>query len=383
LGGLFPNLSYPVIEKLDRSLLDVLFEVQRKSPPDRMGDNATKDFILRHVFRIAPELLVNEVELLRALLRLHYKKICIPQMLADRFVLVLKGHTGFDAWPLEKLVSDEKVFFTFLQERWPIFVSKLGPAEQTRENFQEYTFKYPGPDILPFDHQDIKVYIDNLFVEGKLTPVHLPGISVDTDSWIRCGIIETSGDNEEVRSSRLFELVENDLPTIESRYSDWITFALKWAELSSLIHSGFCEEGKSRHREMGDTLNEIFAQWLVAHFASLINLPPANPAMLHHVPRLLERNLEESRDSRVALLVIDGLALDQWVTMRQFLQEQDRSLVMRESSDLCLDSNSNISIPTSNFFRQATALFSLVNQLDQQRRETLETILGRRRSFPS
>ena len=71
LGDLFPNLSYPVIEKLDRSLLDALFDAQRKSPPDRMGDNATKDFILRHVFGIAAELIGGEVELLRALLRLH------------------------------------------------------------------------------------------------------------------------------------------------------------------------------------------------------------------------------------------------------------------------------------------------------------------------
>ena len=71
LGDLFPNLSYPVIENLDRSLLDLLFEAQCKSPPDRMGDNATKDFMLRHVFGIAVELIANEVELLRALLRMH------------------------------------------------------------------------------------------------------------------------------------------------------------------------------------------------------------------------------------------------------------------------------------------------------------------------
>ena len=75
LGDLFPNMSYPVVEKLDRSLLDALFDAQCKSPPDRMGDNATKDFILRHVFGIAAELIANEVELLRALLRLHYGKI--------------------------------------------------------------------------------------------------------------------------------------------------------------------------------------------------------------------------------------------------------------------------------------------------------------------
>ena len=47
-----------------------------------MGDNATKDFILRHVFGIAAELIANEVELLRALLRLHYGKLQIPLMLA-------------------------------------------------------------------------------------------------------------------------------------------------------------------------------------------------------------------------------------------------------------------------------------------------------------
>ncbi|SFM34768.1 BREX-3 system phosphatase PglZ [Nitrosomonas communis] len=120
LGDLFPNLSYSVIEKLDRSLLDALFEAQRKSPLDRMGDNATKDFILRHVFGIAAELIVNEVELLRALLHLHYGKLQIPLMLAQRFVQVLKSHDGFKVWPLEEIVPNEKAFFAFLQERWPL-----------------------------------------------------------------------------------------------------------------------------------------------------------------------------------------------------------------------------------------------------------------------
>ena len=62
LGDIFPNLSYPVIEQIDRSLLDALFEARCKSSPDRMGDNATKDFILRHVFGIAAELIASEVE---------------------------------------------------------------------------------------------------------------------------------------------------------------------------------------------------------------------------------------------------------------------------------------------------------------------------------
>jgi hypothetical protein len=332
LGDLFPNLSYPVIEKLDRSLLDSLFEAQRKSPPDRMGDNATKDFILRHVFGIAAELIANEVELLRALLRLHYGKLQIPLMLAERLIQVLKGHDGFKAWPLSEIVPDDEAFFAFLQERWPLFLSRLGSANQVREDSPEYGLKYPGPDRLPFDHQDIKVYIDNLFLEGKLTPVEATDIEVDAGSWVRSGIATSGMDNDALRISRLFDLVEKELPTAEARYSDWTAFALKWAELSSLVHCGNSTEYQTRLREIGDALNSTFAGWLADHYSSLINLPPTNPAMLHHVPRRLARDIEDSGSSRAALIVVDGLALDQWVTIRQLLQKQDANLVMRESA---------------------------------------------------
>lgn len=332
LGDLFPKLSYPVIEKLDRSLLDSLFEAQRKSPPDRMGDNATKDFILRHVFGIAAELIGGEVELLRALLRLHYGKLQIPLMLAERLIQVLKGHDGFKAWPLSEIVPDDEAFFAFLQERWPLFLSRLGSAHQVREDSPEYGLKYPGPDRLPFDHQDIKVYIDNLFLEGKLTPVEAKGIEVDAGSWVRSGIATSGVDDDDLRISRLFGLVEKELPTAEARYSDWTAFALKWAELSSLVHCGNSTEYQTRLREIGDALNTIFAAWLADHYSSLINLPPTNPAMLHHVPRRLARDIEDSGSSRAALIVVDGLALDQWVTIRQLLQKQDANLVMRESA---------------------------------------------------
>ena len=332
LGDLFPNLSYPVIEKLDRSLLDSLFEAQRKSPPDLMGDNATKDFILRHVFGIAAELIANEVELLRTLLRLHYGNLQIPLMLAERLIHVLKGHDGFKAWPLSEIVPDDEAFFAFLQERWPLFLFRLGSAYQVREDAPEYGLKYPGPDDLPFEHQDIKVYIDNLFLEGKLTPVEATDIDVDAGSWICSGIATSGTDNEALRISRMFDLVEKNLPTAEARYSDWTTFALKWAELSSLVHCSNSSEHQTRLREIGDALNTTFVGWLADHYSSLINLPPTNPAMLHHVPRRLARDIEDTGSRRAALIVVDGLALDQWVTIRQLLQKQDANLVMRESA---------------------------------------------------
>ncbi len=360
LGDIFPNLSYPVIETLDRSLLDALFDAQHQSPPERMGDNATKDFILFHVFGIAAEMIASEVELLRTLLRLHYGKTQLPAILADRLIqsLQLAARSSslapdFKTWPLSEIVPDDEAFFAFVQERWPLFLSRLGRANQVREELLECAlklgFRYSGPDHLPFDHQDIKVYIDNLFLEGKLTPVEVKGIAVDARSWVRSGIATSGADDDALRVSRLFDLVEKNLPTGEARYSDWTSFALKWAELSSLVHSEprmdtnkhelknnhSCELVSirgSKFLALQGKINELFYQWLKFQYASLINLPPTHPVMLHHLPRRLARDIEDTGSSRAALIVVDGLALDQWVTMRPLLQQQDANLVMRESA---------------------------------------------------
>ena len=337
LGELFPNLSYPVIEKLDRSHLDALFYAQKKHTPDRMGDNASKDFILRHVFGIEANLINNDVALLRVLLRLHYNKITMPELLSDRLVQVLRHHGDFHNWPLEEIVSDDEAFFSFLQERWPVFLDRiLSETEPIEKSLgtdfnSEVDFKYPGPKVLPFDHQDIRVYIDNLFVEGKLTPVQKPEINIETHSWIRSGIAESGGAYEDIRITRLLELVEKSVPSRESRYSDWLEFAMKWAELEALVHSGCQVKEWERAQQIGTELNNSFAEWLSDHYATLIDLPPINPAMLHHVPRMLAREMDNS-STKIALIVVDGLSLEQWITIRQILRENDGSLVMQESA---------------------------------------------------
>ena len=332
LGDFFPNLSYPVIRMIDRSLLDNLFEAQRKLAPSSMGDNATKDFILCHAFGIMTETIANEVELLRTLLRLHYGKLQIPQILTERLVSVFSEHDKFKDWPLSEIIPNDKAFFAFLQERWPLFLASFDRTNNSQDDLPEYNFKYPGPARLPFDHQDINVYIDDLFLEGKLIPIEAKGIEVDAKSWVRSGIVTSGTNDDELRISRLFDIVEKDLPSKETRYSNWIDFALKWAELSSLIHGGNNSEHLPRLRELGDVLNTAFAEWLTYQYSSLINLPPTKPIMLHHVPRRLARHIEDSNSNRVALIVVDGLALDQWVTIRQILQKQNSNLVMHESA---------------------------------------------------
>ena len=331
MGSLFPNFSYPVLQSLDNSLLDALFGAQTKVSPDRMGDNATRDFVLRHIFGIAAELITTDVDFLRVLLRLHYRNTNLPPTLSARLVQVIKAQTAFRDWPLEAIVPDEAAFYAFLQERWPTYLRNHDTSGLQEEGVQ-YGLIYPGPDHLPFGHHDIRVYIDNLFVEGKLTPIRLPSSAPEPQDWMRSGIVTETEDSNASRIDRLYELIDAEPPNESSRHTDWIAFAHRWAELSALVHSTESNEPRDRFRQACAEINDAFACWLDGHYASLINLPPNKPAMVHHVARLMAREMEWSKNTRTALIVMDGLALDQWITIRHSLQKHDRTLLIRESA---------------------------------------------------
>ena len=332
LGDLFPNLSYPVVEALDSSWLDPLYTAQSTLESDRLGDNATKDFVLRHVFGIAGELVRDEVELLRTLLRIHYGAIQLPEVVADRLVQLLMMNDRFKQWPLDVVVRDANSFFDFLQERWPRFLKRYQQLTIVKEDLFDSDFRFNGPADLPFDHQDIRVYIDNLFLEGKLTPVNVSETLIEADSWIHVGLAKFDTHDESKRIEGLFELVESERPGPEARFSEWTAHAMKWGELGSLIHASGDVRHNARLVEFGSDLNLAFAEWLNSNYASLINMPPSTPAMLHHIPKRLARELEDAPSSRVAMLVLDGMAIDQWVTIRNVLQKQDPRLMFRETA---------------------------------------------------
>ena len=125
LGELFPNLSYPVVDALDRSDLDALYTAQALEQPARpLGGSQTRGYVFRHVFGIAPETIRQVSDLLRFLLRRHHRGLRIPRDLDDHLIGLLRQDILFEEWPLEQIVPDRESFFAFLQERWPIFLDR-------------------------------------------------------------------------------------------------------------------------------------------------------------------------------------------------------------------------------------------------------------------
>ncbi|GHV83245.1 hypothetical protein AGMMS50212_05850 [Spirochaetia bacterium] len=128
----------------------------------------------------------------------------------------------------------------------------------------------------------------------------------------------------------LFEIVESAIPTIDARHSDWIDFAIKLAELSSLVYRTDNRTSLPHLNEISANVNTVFSQWLILHYASLLTLPPTTPAMLHHIPRYLARN--RTANTPIALIVLDGLALDQWKTIESLLVKKNTDLQIQENA---------------------------------------------------
>ena len=451
LDDLFPALAYPVVASLDRSDLDALHGAQERHRPGRLGDDATRDFVLRHVFDFAPELVRRPSDLLRLLLRRHYRGQRLPRLLDERLAHLLRLGGAFASWPLTTILPDRDAFFAFLQERWPRFLDRLAdgigggnrqdgeearrPTQTSRTALYDTgssnagdgdrqdgegrrpartshatsrnagnagggspqdaegtsSFEIGGPADLPFDHADVRVYIDNLFVEGMLRPaVHESGRALRGE-WAAVGVrIDPEADRLH-RLCRLAEAVRATIPEADVHHREWLSFAYRWAELGVLLsetadparadsdppiagpratpadsglpitgprasradsdpsitgppatpansgsliagHPSAPADSGSPIADLRSDVDRAFLAWIERRYAGLHNQPPAPPVMVHHLPRFLARRLADDPRGKVALVVVDGLALDQWIVLRDALAVQRPGLRFREGA---------------------------------------------------
>src|SRR5690606_16361733 len=143
---------------------------------------------------------------------------------------------GFQEWPLEAIVPDREAFLQFLQERWPIFLEKVAAqtGKMVKEARPEHRYQMTGPKDLPFDHDDVRVYVDNLFLEGLLEAVEFRDGASVLQSWARIGVRQDPLSDRQTRFIGLAAKLWDDLPTEQARHDDWMQFSQRWCELTAL-----------------------------------------------------------------------------------------------------------------------------------------------------
>ena len=329
---IFPRLAPQVVLELDRADLDPLYRAQVTYDPGALGENATRDFVLRHVFEIAPELVKSPGDLLRVLLRRHYRGRALPRSFDERLIQLLRQSGYFTGWPLAEIIPDRDAFFAFLQERWPVFlrrrVTAIEPSTEIREAEPLY---YTGPEDLPFDNPDVRVYLDNLFVEGLLEPVEPVSDRVPAESWARAGLlVEDELTRSRRRLEKLGRTLDEALPEADAGYREWVEFAFRWGKWLGLRFDLTVTKPPSAEPLAEGPLDALherverrFEEWMLSRYASLHSLSfLPRPVMVHQIPHFLDHlRSQDDASGRVALLVIDGMAVDQWLILRDSLEE--------------------------------------------------------------
>lgn len=325
LTELFPSLAPHVLSELDRGELDAVAFAQQLFRPEPMGENATRDFLLRNVFHLDPAQIQSDSDLLRALLRRHYNSArAIPRSLDDRLIQLLRVTGRWRDWPLDQIVPSRASFLEFLQERWPIFLhERLGvPAHEARQAIEPYGLKFLGPRVLPFDHDDVRVYIDNLFTDGLLAPITSVSPSLVQGTWMVGGVANSGPADHISRFRKLLQLSASSNPSSGSDHQTWVQAASRWAEVVALrwrLPENLGAEDRNHFDRAHQRIEQSFQEWMVLHYGALHSLSYLpRPVMLHQIPRYMAHRLAaEGSPAKLAVVVIDGLAMDQWAVVRR------------------------------------------------------------------
>ncbi|MGE3406425.1 MAG: BREX-3 system phosphatase PglZ [Pirellulales bacterium] len=321
LHHLFPKLNYPVIAGLDRAYLDAVDEAYQKHDGDQLTERETKDFVLMQCFSIVPKLIKKPVDLLKVLLSLHSRKVRLPNFLVEYLLESLTKDATFETWPLAEIIPGRESFLRFLQEEWKAFLTaQVDPSVPCR---------------VPFGHEDVRAYIDTFFLEGLLTPVEQEN-AAKLPAWAQIGVKHDPRADALRRFRGLSQRFEAELPTADVSHREWQQAAQRWAELVVLRwewDESLEDADRTAWAELQASVEDAFGKWMMNRYGSLHNLPyHQQPVMVHQISRFMAVERTRKKIGKIALLVLDGLAFDQWLLLKKHLEACDKLWRFQEST---------------------------------------------------
>jgi len=305
LAKIFPNLNYPIIKDRNTTELERLYQVYNNYRGEKIGERATYQYVLRVVYQIDPESILNQEDLLQNILEQKNKKITIP----PRFLTYLKEQLSnklLEIENYEKLLDEEK-FYKYIQESWNNLVKNW--------NKQEII------DYQIFYNAKIRPYIINSFLENVLKPVPVENVNI-YPRWMHPGLEDPTTQSITSKIEKLLERLDILLQSTNFDHRDWQQIASIWAETiinKIKIEDNLIENLKTRITETQNSIDKQFTTWILENYQSLYSLRLRNPVSVSHVSDHLARAIKEKK---IALLVIDGMSIDQYITLREGIERQ-------------------------------------------------------------
>lgn len=178
-----------------------------------------------------------------------------------------------------------------------------------------------APYLLPFgEDEGLQDALPALVRTGALTPTRVPDMG-RLPAWARPAVEVGDGQTAARRAETLLDALSEEMTSPASlRWEGWQRVARLWAELDGILHAPAAGEAtptlaalRAQRDEMRDRLDAAFVPWLRERYAPLAVRRLPQPHHVHHVPDYIAHHRELGRWQRVALLVLDGLSLADWL----------------------------------------------------------------------
>lgn len=329
LAELFPNLAYTVVKTIEPRHLAQLHEAHQQHAPQPLGETATKDFILTHIFKISPVLVTRHEDLWREVLRCHYNDMRPPKVLTRRIAEILARLPQFSCIEIDALFSSKVAAVDALQHAWTLHLQELGVEADAH-----VAAPVSSVSAVPFAHPDVRTFVDSMFLDGELQPVPVFKVPGSLPAWAHLGV-KVTADSEAKLVQEAIHKISGAIPGLGANHRDWASLSSRFGELLKRLHllpyptaTAIAPAVDALRHQIDHALTE----WLQANYSALPSLPiGAGPVVLSHVARYLAMKRSPAAP-KVALIVFDGMAFDQWKLVRDHLAHSAPTIACEEAA---------------------------------------------------
>jgi len=343
LAQLFPRLAYNVVKQVEPEHLAALLDAHDTELQGVRGENESKDFILERVYQLAPRSSIRtESDFWRDVLRMHFANRSLPLMFAQHAAGIIKSKGLFAEQPVATWLASRSALLRVVQDSWHRYLSNLG-MDGSRIG-EPASPDYIEKIDIPFDHSDVQSIVDSMFLNGSLHPLAVQSVPAGVPSWIKAGIVQDPAARSALVKKGIAKLIEA-IPTSADTHKAWGEFAKQYGEILARVHdlgnahrdiysADVMTAVQSLVETLQDQSDQHLQAWIAAkHYADLSTLSFHNgPVMVHRIPDYLSSRRKVIGAEKIALLVFDGLALDQWVQIRERLVETTKRFAFDEGT---------------------------------------------------
>lgn len=234
-----------------------------------------------------------------------------------RFLLENLYDVDFQAWQQNK--SKERCLALLIS----VFSSSETPNRAITDYLENLGKPYVGADVKEFGDKDKLIeYI------SKLNPAEInleyPMLKKELSNLKVNGLLENKSiedSQKDIVIGELFTFLEERIKTIGDQFKDWFDIASKIGELGCLVYGSQDESIETKFCELLDRLNKQFQIFISNHYDSMFTMNGiAHPKTIDKVQEYIAAN---TKNSKVAFIVIDGMNYWQWKMLRHSLESEE------------------------------------------------------------